>query len=189
VRPLRRLRLFCLVRGPGERSRGVAGGDGLLFAGEDGEEAEDAHHLEAPGDEGRGIDQPSVSADLAGAAQGSDDGADARGVDVGGLLEVEEEVETAAGDRLIQSGIEFGCVGGLELAFDAKDADGTGLADVEIQRELLEELRVGGQNGQRMEGLPDGGSHPAKRLVHSPSKEIRACDLYPSSVRGGAWFC
>ncbi len=122
-----------------QKSGWTAGGNGLIFAGEDREEIEDADHLEGLGGEGRGIHELGVAPDLAGAAKSADDGADAGRVDVVHLFQIEDEIEALAGDGLVQGRVEGGGMRGLERAFDAKGADGAGLPNVKIQEVLLEE--------------------------------------------------
>ncbi len=176
---------LCLDQGSGW----AAGGDGFIFAGEDREEIKDADHLEGLGGEGRRIDELGVAPDLARASQSAYDGADAGGVDVVHLFQIENQIETLAGDGLIQGRVELGGIGGLERAFDAKSTDGAGLPNVEIQGFLLEEDGRK-DDDSRMIGTLRGSFFPEEHLLHSPFTEIRLSGLCPSSMGSGLrFFC
>jgi hypothetical protein len=114
------------------RSGAPAGGDRFLFGREDGEEAEDADHLKRLRCERRWVDEPGIAAELAGAAEGADHSADARGVDKWHLFEVEDEIEAAAGKGGFKGCFEVGSVVGLEGTLNFEGAGGAALADVEI---------------------------------------------------------
>jgi len=132
------------------RSCRCAGVGCFLFRGKNTEEAENPNHLEGLHGERGGIDELGIASYLSSAPKRIDDCADARGIDEGHLLQIENEVDAAMRERGFEGCVKFRDIGGFELAFDAKGAGISALLNVEIHKVSCKLERMISQRGERL---------------------------------------